>query len=134
MNLLNGSILKRMALMPLIICFLTSAYASEVTITHASWYAKYGDNCDPFPHITMANGEKFDENRLTCASWDYPFGTLLRITNRTNGKSVEVVVTDRGPSKRLYKKGRKIDLSKMAFSKLEKLSKGIVAVKVEIIK
>jgi rare lipoprotein A len=60
----------------------------------------------------MANGRRLNDNDLTCASWDYRFGTRLRVTNCHNGKSVVVVVTDRGPAKRLYRKGCVVDLSR----------------------
>lgn len=76
----------------------------------------------------MANGERFDENALTCATRDYALGDLLRIT--CGSKTVEVRVTDR-IGKRFA--GKRIDLSKMAFSKLAKLEAGLVAVKVELI-
>jgi rare lipoprotein A len=82
----------------------------------------------------MANGERLNDESLVCASWFYPFGTTLRITNVHNGKNVIVTVKDRGPAKRLVKKGRIIDLSKMAFSRIAKLTDGVVAVSVEVVK
>jgi hypothetical protein len=77
----------------------------------------------------MANGQPLDDNAFSCASWDYPFGTRLKITYE--GKSIIVLVTDRGPSRRLYRKGRIIDLSAAAFQALAPLSKGIITVTVE---
>ena len=82
----------------------------------------------------MANGEIFDDTRITCAAWDYQFGTILKVTNLANGKSVLVEVTDRGPAKRLYKKGRIVDLSKGAFREIASLERGIIEVTVEEIK
>lgn len=99
----------------------------------ASWYSvescqrEFGENWDGL----TASGEVFDENKFTCASWDYAFGTKLRIRNTENNKSVIVIVTDRGPTKRLYKKGRIIDLSKRAFSEIASLKQGIIQIKVE---
>ena len=81
----------------------------------------------------MADGRKLNDNMLICASWDYRFGTRLRITNLANNKSVVVEVADRGPNKKLYKKGRKIDLSKMAFSRIAELKEGIINVSVEVV-
>ncbi len=78
-----------------------------------------------------ANGEVMKNDNLTCASWFYKFGTILLVTNLSNGRQVKVKVTDRGPSKRLVAKGRVIDLSSKAFTELDKLSKGIIRVKVE---
>ena len=79
----------------------------------------------------MANGKKMINNDLTCASWDYPFNTVLKITNLKNGKAVFVTVTDRGPAKRLYNKGRKIDLSIGAFSQIADIKEGIIKIKIE---
>lgn len=79
-----------------------------------------------------ANGQRLDDTKLTCASWDYPFGARLKITNLNNYKSVIVTVTDRGPSKKLYRKGRIIDLSKAAFSSIASLRQGIIPIKAEV--
>lgn len=76
----------------------------------------------------MANGELFDENRLTCATNLYPLNTLLCITNIQNGKSVVVVVKDRIAKR--YGKTR-IDLAKGAFLALDELKKGVIRVRVE---
>jgi rare lipoprotein A len=80
-----------------------------------------------------ASGEKFNHNDLTAAMWGVKFGTLVKVTNLDNGKSVIVRVNDRGPSKKLVKKGRIIDLSKGAFSKIASLKRGVVRVKVEVL-
>lgn len=117
-----------------LICLSFNAFA-EQTYT-ASWYSvesckregtwqKYGGK--------MANGKEFKNDRLTCASWDHPFGTLLGITNTHNGKSVVVEVSDRGPAKRLYRMGRVIDLSKRAFSKIASLEQGVIPIQIEVI-
>lgn len=44
---------------------------------------------------TMANGQPFNPRHYTCASWDYPLGTWLKVTNPSTGKHVIVEVTDR---------------------------------------
>jgi rare lipoprotein A len=75
----------------------------------------------------MANGQPFDPNRLTCASWFYDFGTRLHI--RHEGRYVVVVVTDRGPAKNLVRQGRIIDLSRAAFARLAPLGQGLIRVK-----
>ena len=74
----------------------------------------------------MANGKIFDKNALTCAHNSYPFGTKLKVSYQ--GKSVVVIVTDRGGFNKL---GRVIDLSEGAFKKLAPLSKGVIKVKIE---
>ena len=58
-----------------------------------------------------ASGRKYDMNKLTAAHKKFPFGTIVKVTNESNGKSVFVEITDRGP----FVKGREIDLSKKAF-------------------
>lgn len=82
----------------------------------------------------MANGRRLNDEALTCASWDYKFGTKLRITNTQNGRSVICIVTDRGPAKKLYRKGRIVDLSKCAFMEIASLKQGIIPCKVEVFK
>jgi hypothetical protein len=77
-----------------------------------------------------ASGERFNNNALTAAHRKLPFGTKIRVTNVNNGKSVIVRVNDRGP----YTKGRVIDLSKAAFSKIASISSGVTRVKLEVMK
>ena len=57
-----------------------------------------------------ANGERALPQRLTAAHRTLPFGTLVKVTHRTNGKSVVVRINDRGP----FMKGRVIDLTPAA--------------------
>ncbi len=74
-----------------------------------------------------ASGERLHHDSLTCAHRTYPFGTLLKVTNLDNNKTVIVKVTDRGP----FSRGRIIDLSWRAAKELDILSKGVCMVKVE---
>ena len=69
-----------------------------------------------------ANGEIFNTYELTAAHKTLPFGTMVKIVNKTNGKSVIVRINDRGP----YVKGRTIDLSKKAFQALASTKKGVL--------
>lgn len=96
----------------------------------ASWYGTTEDYTDNWVHVTTADGKPFNENALTAASWDYTLGSIIRVTNLENGKEVIVRITDRGPSKNLYRKGRTLDLTRGAFSKIADLKKGIIKVKV----
>jgi rare lipoprotein A len=89
----------------------------------ASWY---GPN---FQGKTTANGETFDQNQLTAAHRHLPFNTIVRVTNLTNGKSVEVRINDRGP----YDDGRIIDVSSAAADILDMKKAGVVPVEIEII-
>ena len=77
-----------------------------------------------------ASGKDFTNESNYCASYDFPFGTRLLVTNVRTGASTVCVVEDRGPSKKLYNKGRRIDLSKSSFAKISSLSKGVIQVEV----
>ena len=66
----------------------------------------------------------------TAAHRYFPFGTIVKVTNLENGKSVTVRINDRGP----YKAGRIIDLSYAAAKKIGMIGKGVVKVKIEVIK
>lgn len=90
----------------------------------ASWYSKEA----PGIKRHTANGEIFDDRKMTCASRDYAFGTRLRVQNLKNGKSVVCRVNDRGPHKRLWR--RKIDLTKTAFRRIADPSIGLVRVSI----
>lgn len=69
-----------------------------------------------------ATGGRFDQWAMTTAHKTLPFGTVVKVTNKANGKSVTVKVNDRGP----YIKGRTFDLSRGAFEKIAPLAQGII--------
>ena len=97
-----------------------SVYKSGV---EASYYA------EKYHGRKTANGEVFNMYAMTCAHKTLPFGTMLRVTNLSNGKSVDVRVNDRGP----FVKGREIDLSKSAAQKLGMIKTGTARVRIEIL-
>ena len=74
-----------------------------------------------------ANGERFNKNALTAAHRSLPFGSLVRVTNLNNQKSIVVRINDRGP----YAKGRIIDLSEQAARELNMIRAGVAQVKIE---
>lgn len=90
----------------------------------ASWYGP------KFHGKSTANGEIYDQMAFTAAHKSLKFGTLLRLTNLKNGKSVVVRINDRGP----YIHGRDLDLSKAAAESLEMMNPGVIKIKVEEIK
>lgn len=90
----------------------------------ASYYA------DKFNGKKTASGEKFSNRQLTAAHPSLPFGTMVRVTNTANGRSVDVRINDRGP----FKGGRIIDISKAAAQKIDMVKAGIATVTVEVIK
>ncbi len=73
----------------------------------------------------MANGQKFDRYKLTAACWCFPLGTVIRVVNLDNGKSVVVTITDRGPNLRLH---RVLDLSEAAAKQLDYIARGLTPV------
>jgi rare lipoprotein A len=87
----------------------------------ASWYGPR------FHGKTTANGEVYNQLAFTAASTTLRFGTLLKVTNLRNNKSVIVRVNDRRP----YIGGRQLDLSKAAAQLLDMTLRGVVKVKVE---
>lgn len=89
----------------------------------ASWYGR------EFHGRLTASGERFDMKKLTAAHRTLPFGTRLVVTNLDNGRSVEVVVNDRGP----YKNDRIIDLSLAAGKKIDMISRGEAMVGIKVL-
>jgi len=90
----------------------------------ASWYGP------GFHGKLTASGEKFNQSAMTAAHKKYPFGTLVRVTNLRNGRSVEVRINDRGP----FVKGRIIDLSQGAAKKIDMIQAGTVPVRLDVLR
>lgn len=76
-----------------------------------------------------ASGKIFDYHQLTAAHKHLPFGTIVRVSNMANGKSVDVEITDRGP----YGPGRIIDLTEAAFEEIAWLGTGVIHCQMEVI-
>lgn len=102
--------------------------AGSATSGHSeSGLASYYGN--EFNGRKTANGERFDQGKLTAAHRTLPFGTHVKVTNKQNGKSVVVRVNDRGP----FAKGRVIDLSSSAFKRIAYLGAGVVPVHIQVV-
>lgn len=76
-----------------------------------------------------ASGEKFNPNELTAAHPSLPFGTKVRVTNVSTGKSVTVRVNDRGP----FVRGRVIDVSHAAAQSIGMTGQGVAKVKLDVV-
>jgi rare lipoprotein A len=74
----------------------------------------------------LASGGRFNPNAMTAAHKTLPFGTRVRVTDKSSGRSVDVTINDRGP----YIAGRIIDLSKAAAASLGITGRGIAPVSV----
>lgn len=111
-------------LMGLILCFGTfQGYGQKLysSTGRASYYAS------KFNGRMTANGEIFSNKKLTAAHLTLPFGTMVKVTNLKNKKSIIVRINDRGP----YIRGRIIDLSHAAADSLDIIHSGWAMVKVE---
>jgi rare lipoprotein A len=89
----------------------------------ASWYGP------GFHGNRSASGERYNQNALTAAHRSLPFGTMVRVTNLRNGRSVVVRINDRGP----FTRGRIIDLSAASARIIGLTSSGVAPVQVEVL-
>jgi len=89
----------------------------------ASFYAM------KYQHRQTASGEIFDQSAYTAAHNKLPFETKVKVTNVENDKSVIVRINDRGQ----FVRGRIIDLSRSAFSRIGNTSAGVIDVKIEVV-
>ena len=90
----------------------------------ASFYA------NKFEGKKTASGEIFRQSKMTCAHNTHPFGTDLKVTNLNNGNFVIVKVNDRLH----HRNSRLVDLSAAAAKKLDFNGKGVIKVRVEVVK
>lgn len=100
----------------------------ETVIGEATFYA------DTFEGRRTASGIPFRQNQMVAAHRGYPFGTILRVTNTRNDRSVNVRVVDRGPHGAVAKaRNTIIDLSRRAARELGYVAAGRTPVKVEVL-
>ena len=115
----------RLLLLPLLLTapVLAESRLLRVVDGAASWYGQgfYGRR--------TASGETFRQGTMTAAHRTLPFGTRVRVTNLTNGKTVVVRINDRGP----HRQHRVIDLAQGAATQLKMISDGEVPVRLEVL-
>lgn len=87
----------------------------------ASWYGS------EFHGKKTANGDEFDRNAITAAHRTLPLPSVVRVTNLANGRTLAVMVNDRGP----FSKGRIVDVSRHAAELLGFKEKGTTKVRVQ---
>ncbi len=102
---------------------LTPCFAQKHQHGKASFYSKRATGA------RSASGQRIHHDSLVCAHRYYPFGTLLKVTNLSNDKSVVVKVIDRGP----FGRGRIIDISWAAAKEIGMINQGVASVKVELV-
>jgi rare lipoprotein A len=93
----------------------------QIQVGKASYYSKRATG------RMTASGDRLHHDSLTCAHRSYPFGTLIQVTNPSNGRMIVVRVNDRGP----FVRGRIVDLSWAAAKVLGILSTGVANVIIE---
>ena len=103
--------------------WLKRAQESEIMSGKASWYGR------DFHGGSTASGLDYDMYTFTAAHRTLPMGTVVRVTDQDNGKSVMVCVTDRGP----FVRGRVIDLSFAAAQQIDIENRGVSRVELEVI-
>ena len=112
---------KLFSLILLLLVYCPSLLAQGKMIKgNASYYA------DKFHGRRTASGEIYNKDSMTCAHLKYPFGTVLKVRNPLNDKTVYVRVTDRGP----FHKNRVIDLSRAAARELDIIRAGFSMVEI----
>lgn len=89
----------------------------------ASYYA------DSLQGNLTASEEPYDRDALTAAHRTLPFGTRVKVSNLDNGKSVVVIINDRGP----HSKNRLIDVSGAAARQLNLTDSGTAKVRIEVL-
>jgi rare lipoprotein A len=113
---------SRLLIILLMMSIVGSLWAEEVQEGDASYYA------DSLHGNLTASGEPYDKNALTAAHRTLAFGTKVKVTYLKTGKSVKVVINDRGP----HVKSRIMDLSGAAANKIGLIDDGHGIVKLEI--
>lgn len=100
----------------------------ETVKGEATFYA------DRFEGRRTASGVPFRQNQMVAAHRAYPFGTILRVTNLRNGRSVRVRVVDRGPlGAAAHARNTILDLSRRAADELGYVAQGRTSVRVEVL-
>ncbi|GGK83064.1 septal ring lytic transglycosylase RlpA family protein [Rufibacter glacialis] len=117
----------------LVLAFFTTNCTSSAPAFGKRGYTETGKASyysDKLKGNKMANGERYKPGKRTAAHKKLPFGTKVKVINPQNGRSVKVMITDRGP----FSPGRIIDLSKSAARKLDMVNSGVVPVQMKVIK
>ena len=94
----------------------------------ASYYA------DWFNGRTTASGTIFSNNELVAAHPSYPFGSLVRVVNLRNKRSIDLRIVDRGPAAAPQARGVIIDISRAAAERLGFITAGRTRVRVEVLR
>ena len=111
---------------------LLPAFAAEAQVADKTMEPFYGTASyyhNKFQGRRTANGEKFHQDSLTAAHKNLPFGSLVKVTNRQNGKWIIVRINDRMSPKARHL----IDLTRSGAKSLDFIQQGYTAVSLELI-
>jgi peptidoglycan lytic transglycosylase len=106
----------------------TPGRAATQVVGEATYYGSR------FSGRETASGLPFNPNALVAAHPTYPIGTVVQVTNLTNGRAVRVRILDRGPTRRHRAKGVVIDLSRKAAQILGFARDGRAPVRLDVIR
>lgn len=115
--------LQKLMVLLLALMLPVAVNAAVVQEGEASYYS------DRLHGNKTASGEIYDKDALTAAHRTFAFGTRVKVTNLETGKSVGVVINDRGPRA----KNRIIDLSSAAARELGMIEAGHIKVRLEAV-
>ena len=125
----NQGMIKRAAIM--VVFFLWAKMTSLrdlprpfSIVKRASWYGKKDNGKE------TASGEKFNERAMTAAHRHLPFGSLIRVTNLVNRRSLSLRINDRGP----FLEGRDLDVSHAAAKRLGFEHEGVAPVEIQVLR
>jgi rare lipoprotein A len=108
----------------------SAAEAQKVLKTQTGLASFYSS---AFQGKKTANGERFDKTDWVAAHPSYPLGTIARVTNLENKKTIQVRIIDRGPTRKNRHEGVIIDLSKDAAKELGFIRDGRARVQVDVL-
>ena len=120
---MSHSLLPRLSFVVIVLALVGWAPPNWALDGTASYYG------DQFHGRRTASGKPFNMNAMTAAHRNWSFGTLVKVTNKANGRSVVVTINDRGP----YIAGRTIDVSKGAARQLGMMGSGVARVRLEVL-
>jgi peptidoglycan lytic transglycosylase len=105
-----------------------SRRAHEVREGLASYYSQRFDG------RRAAGGDRFENDAMVAAHPTYPLGSIVRVTNLRNRRSVSLQIVDRGPARHLRARGVIIDVSRAAAQALDFIHQGRTRVRVEMLR
>ncbi len=113
----------------ILVIILSFLFTEKIICEEVYIYGYVSYYAEEFAGRKTSSGAIFDPNKYTAASRTLPFGTILEVMNTRTGKSVLVMVNDRGP----FKEGRILDLSRKAAEEIDMIREGVGFCKIKIV-